>query len=200
MPNTPIYGWPYQALGVAPDGPNLGEDLALAIEATVAAIQADLDAAESDIDALPRGIIAHHKRITNSTTTTTEQGVIRIDDVPIEGGRTYLIHTSSLAVDGSVANDVIRSTIRYTTDGSTPTTSSGALTFAQDLQPNVASAVFVAPRCSYTPSVDETLSVLLTVSRSVGTGTVGMLANSGLPIEIFIEDMGVDVGDTGVDI
>lgn len=35
MPFTPVYGWPYQALTDAPDGANLGEDLALAIEATV---------------------------------------------------------------------------------------------------------------------------------------------------------------------
>lgn len=40
MPNfTPIYAWPYQHLGEAPDGPNLGEDLALGIEATVRAIE-----------------------------------------------------------------------------------------------------------------------------------------------------------------
>lgn len=35
MPNTPIFGWPYQALTDAPDGAALGEDLALAIEATM---------------------------------------------------------------------------------------------------------------------------------------------------------------------
>ncbi len=35
MPNTPIFGWPYQALTDAPDGAALGEDLALAIEATL---------------------------------------------------------------------------------------------------------------------------------------------------------------------
>lgn len=36
MPTTPVFGWPYQGRFDAPDGPNLGEDLALAIEATVA--------------------------------------------------------------------------------------------------------------------------------------------------------------------
>lgn len=32
MPVTPVYGWPYQSLTDPPDGPSLGEDLALAIE------------------------------------------------------------------------------------------------------------------------------------------------------------------------
>lgn len=42
MPTTPIFGWPYQSLTGTPDGPNLGEDLALAQEVTVAAIAADV--------------------------------------------------------------------------------------------------------------------------------------------------------------
>ncbi len=44
MPTTPTYGWPYQSLTDPPDGPNLGEDLALAIEATVASLAATVAA------------------------------------------------------------------------------------------------------------------------------------------------------------
>lgn len=32
---TPVYGFPYQELGDAPDGPQLGEDLALAVEGVI---------------------------------------------------------------------------------------------------------------------------------------------------------------------
>lgn len=35
MPSTPVFGWPYQSRLDPPHGPHLGEDLALAIEATV---------------------------------------------------------------------------------------------------------------------------------------------------------------------
>lgn len=35
---TPVYGWPFQQLPDPPDGASLGEDLALAIEATVASL------------------------------------------------------------------------------------------------------------------------------------------------------------------
>lgn len=49
MPTTPTYGWPYQSLTDPPDGPNLGEDLALAIEATVSALAATVAANSADI-------------------------------------------------------------------------------------------------------------------------------------------------------
>ncbi len=38
MANTPVFGWPYQGRLDQPHGPNLGEKLALAIEATVNSI------------------------------------------------------------------------------------------------------------------------------------------------------------------
>lgn len=43
MPFTPVFGWPYQARGEAPHGPNLGEKLALAVEATVAPVAAGVN-------------------------------------------------------------------------------------------------------------------------------------------------------------
>jgi hypothetical protein len=46
---TPVYGWPFQALGDPPDGPNLGEDLALAIEATMQGVQAAAAGAQSAV-------------------------------------------------------------------------------------------------------------------------------------------------------
>ena len=60
MPFTPIYGWPYQSLFDPPDGAELGEDLALAIEATlnglitgsiggpIAALDTRIDTLEAD--------------------------------------------------------------------------------------------------------------------------------------------------------
>lgn len=45
--NTPFYGWPYQTIADAPNGPNLGSGLALGIETTVHAIDTRLAAAEA---------------------------------------------------------------------------------------------------------------------------------------------------------
>jgi hypothetical protein len=70
MPNTPVYGWPYQSLTDAPDGPALGEDLALAIEATLSAIGSWVEfgsvawTASSVNPALGNGTLtAHYARI-----------------------------------------------------------------------------------------------------------------------------------------
>lgn len=38
MPFTPLYGWPFQAIGDSPDGAALGQNLALAIESTVSGL------------------------------------------------------------------------------------------------------------------------------------------------------------------
>ena len=49
MATTPVYGWPYQALGDAPNGASMGEDLALAIEATVNALTATVASLTADL-------------------------------------------------------------------------------------------------------------------------------------------------------
>lgn len=149
---------------------------------------------------LSLGITARARRESNSTTTTTEVGVLRLDDVPIYLGRTWIVKTGALHVDGSVANDVIGAKLRYTTDGTTPTTASTVLASSQELQDNTSLGVDLQMLVTYTPAADETLSILLTVSRISGTGTVGMLADSTRPNEIIVLDAGLDVGDTGVDI
>lgn len=52
MATTPVYGWPYQSLTDAPNGADLGEDLALGIEATLAALAAQVTTLQSDVAAL----------------------------------------------------------------------------------------------------------------------------------------------------
>lgn len=49
---TPVFQWPFQALNEPPDGPNLGEDLALAIENTVQGLQSRIVQLETQVSAL----------------------------------------------------------------------------------------------------------------------------------------------------
>jgi hypothetical protein len=149
---------------------------------------------------LPLGIQARGNRTTSSTTTTTEVGVLRLDDIPIYAGRTYRIWTSPLRLDTSVANDVARANIRYTTDGSTPTTSSTVMTNAQALLANIADGDSVDICIDYSPSADELLSLLLCVARQSGTGNISIIAASTTPINMVVEDIGLDPTDTGTDI
>ena len=147
-------------------------------------------------------VIARAYRSTNSSGTTTEVGVVRLDDTPITAGRLYRVYTNSVGVDSSVANDGVRLNLRYTTDGTTPTPSSTVLTISQTIQTNIAAAEYVVVDATYTPASNETLSVLLTVSRATGSGTVLATGGSGAPgpIELYIEDMGDDPGDTGTEL
>lgn len=72
MPNTPVYGWPYHHLFEPPDGADLGEDLALAIEATVQTEVAALDAAsDAAIAALTAQITPSVATVATSQTTTS---------------------------------------------------------------------------------------------------------------------------------
>ena len=149
---------------------------------------------------LPLGIQARGNRTSSSTTTTTEVGVLRVDDVPMYVGRIYKIWTSPLRLDTSVANDVARALIRYTTDGSTPTTSSTTMTTAQSTLANATDGNSVDICIDYTPSADELFSVLLCVARRSGTGNISIDGASTLPINIVVEDGGLDCTDTGVDV
>lgn len=145
-------------------------------------------------------LIGFGQRLSNSSTTTTEIGVLRLDDIPILAGHRYEISTSTLLLGTSVANDIVTARLRYTTDGSTPSTSSTLLTLAGERIEVTASGGYALVRATYAPAADETLSVLLTVGRASGTGNVGINYGSAAPIEVYVIDLGEDPGDTGVDI
>jgi len=49
---TPVYGFPFQSLTDPPDGPNLGEDLALAVESVLVSLTTRLQQAEASVAAL----------------------------------------------------------------------------------------------------------------------------------------------------
>lgn len=163
-------------------------------------LRAGSRALASDVVVASRKLVARGQRLSNSTTTTTEVGVMRIDDVPITGGHVYEISTSSLLLGTSVANDFVVARLRYTTDGSTPSTSSTLLTQAGARIEVTASGDYAMVRGVYAPSTDETLSVLLSVARASGTGSVGINYGSVVPIEVYVIDLGEDPGDTGVDL
>ena len=161
---------------------------------------ADVNDLIDEDSVLPLGIIARGNRTTSSTTTTTEVGVLRLDDIPIYTGRTYRIWTTPLQLDTSVANDVIRANLRITTDGSTPSTSSTVLTWAQSRADDATNPYTHVISVDYSPAADELLSILLTVARTSGTGNVSILAASTAPINLVVEDIGTDPTDTGTDI
>jgi len=146
------------------------------------------------------GIIARHRRTTTSTTTTTEVGVVRLDDIPVLLGRLYHIYTSSIQLASSVNNDGLAANLRHTTDGSTPSPSSTVLTSFRNQQVNATTGFTGVISVVFAPGSDLALSLLLCVARITGTGNAQMSGSATFPIDLVIEDIGVDPGSTGTNI
>lgn len=153
-----------------------------------------------ELNTITEKIIARGRRTTTSTGTTTIVGVLRLDDVPVLAGYTYRVYTSNLRLTGGT-NDGVEVTLRYSTDGSTPTTASTAMATAGVQITNTAVYEDAMLSVSYTPSTDQVLSVLLCVARVSGSaGNAAIGGATTFPIELFIENGGLDVGNTGTSI
>lgn len=152
----------------------------------------------------PGRCIKRARRITNSSTSASTVLVptLRLDGAPIYTGRQYTIVTSSCLFDTSNVGDMARIALTYTTDGSTPTTASPILPGGQDqvYLGNTSSGVHAKICTPYIPTADETLSLLLSIARVQGAGTVQLLADGTHIIDLRIIDQGEDPGDTGVDL
>lgn len=145
-----------------------------------------------------QGIVKRHRSTGGTAGTTTEIGVIRIDGAQVFAGRGYRITVSNLAVAPTVTNDVGRALIRYTTDGTSATTSSTTMSVSQAIEANTSFPPVGPFMCDYFPATTHLLSVLLSVARMAGTGTIAAAGSSTIPIIVTIADLGVDPGDGGV--
>jgi hypothetical protein len=210
---TTRYGFPFQEATDPPDGAAVGQDLAEAVDTALGSVE---DAADTRLDAhdtrldtlevlddredsvLPQGVIKRGRRTTSTgNVTTTETGVLRVDDIPVYAGRLYKISTSNINVDTSADNDVARAAIRVSTSGAATTSSTligyVRMTIDNNTQSNVHNVT-----CFYSPGSDGDLSVLLTLLRQAGSGNIIVFGGASDICDLVIEDMGPDPGDTGV--
>lgn len=147
---------------------------------------------------LPLGVVARGNRTTSTASLAAETGVLRVS-ATVYAGRLYRIATTPLFLGGS-AGATIAGILRYTTDGTNPTTSSTVLAAASGT-PTSYTAQAVPVVGWFTPAANQTLKVLLTCARTGGTGNFNMSTSATYPsIDLVIEDCGVDPGDSGVDI
>jgi hypothetical protein len=153
---------------------------------------------------VPRGMLMRGRRDTASTTTTTIVGVLRLDDQAILLGRGYEIAVSGIFCTSTVNNDRALVSVRHTTDGSTPTTSSTVIPAGESYQIVTVGAVTGEDSGTlliyYAPAANQTLSLLVCVARNSGTGSVGMFADGTHKLDISIKDVGAAKTDTGTDI
>ncbi len=145
-----------------------------------------------------RKSVARGRRETFSSTTTTEVAVMGLYGIAVKAGRSYRCSTSPLECDSSVATDTVRIYFRYATAGDTPTTSSTVLAWNQIRLSDSGVTEGITLDTRYNPAADGILSLLLTVNRAAGSGNVGLGGSSEFPIEMFVDDMGPDPGNTGI--
>lgn len=195
MPTTANYGWPSPASTASPNVPVDIKALADAADTTVKSIDNRLVTVESN---RARGIVKYGFVTTPSgvSTSTTAVAVMRLDDIPLLSGRSYLITCPTLHPTSSVTTDNTRVELRYSTSGAA-TTASSVLPGAQAYQ------VFgstVNLTTVYQPGSNQTLSLLLCVARDSGTGNVTMFADATRLSQIIVYDQGLAVSNTGVDL
>ena len=147
---------------------------------------------------IPGTLIASGWRTTSSaTTTSTEIGVLRLDDISLLAGQCYDIESPCLALSSSQSGDAIGATYRITTDGSTPNpVSSPRLSSTHMISGSSSPATSLM--ATIRPASNISLSVVLTLVRWSGTGTVQMLVDANHPeISISVMTAGTATANLG---
>jgi hypothetical protein len=145
-------------------------------------------------------IIARGSRITSSAAVTAETAVLRVPVGTLTSGHAYRISTCALSFYSTAANDTVCGRIRYTTDGSAPTTAS-AIMPGTIVQTRLVGAGIDEHRIlstEYVAGAGVNLTLLLTVARSAGTGNVQFLSSADMPILVTVMTLGKDQGNVGV--
>jgi hypothetical protein len=136
----------------------------------------------------------------SGSASTTPVSVERLDSIAIESGFSFYVCTSPLIFDSTVANDLAALSV-YTSTAGAATSASTMLT--QLVTPSYSASANQPTkglRIPYRSATTGTLSILLTVHRATGTGTVKIKASSQIPLRFWVEAGGTSANDTGVDL
>ena len=155
----------------------------------------------SDINNQPK-IIARGQRTTaTAAITTTETGVIRLDDVPVRNGYCYEITVDNINIDTSVANDIGIVRMRYVfaaSAGSTATTTSTQLNTWRNTIDDATNSNVLPWVNHYFATADGFLSILFSLQRQAGTGNLIWFCSATDVCNVVVKDIGSDPGNTGV--
>lgn len=140
-----------------------------------------------------RRLIAHGRRTTNKTGITTEVEILRLDGVPVKSGHLIKMEVSNIRLT-NVATEVI-ARLRVSSSGTATVASTGirANTFEAIAAGNGSYPAWFA---IYLPSADESLSIVLTLLAGSSISMMG--ADTDIPLELLVWDMGTDTGDIGI--
>lgn len=148
----------------------------------------------------PKGAVARNRKTTGtfstSNVTPTTAVVAITTSVAVKAGRLYRVACPGLDANAAAAAyGVVQLT--YTTNGSTATASSTALSQMGYLV-NASGQNVPAPISGqYAPATDHVFSVALSVFSQTPSVACGVVATTAIPMHIVIEDVGVDPGLSG---
>ncbi|WP_433793932.1 hypothetical protein [Actinoplanes sp. CA-252034] len=195
---TTRYGFPFQEATDPPNGADLGQALAEAIEARVATIDDRVTAINARISALEtevgrRGLRVYGNRGTGKTITSAETPILRVDGLALKGGRAYSIRAPQIRIDFATSTDKAAFQLRVSTSG-VATTTSASVAHCETGDQQTGSMEHVRM-----PTADETVSVLISGRQYAGSSAGSVLADSN-NMALIVEDLGPLVPDTGVDL
>lgn len=162
----------------------------------------DLDSRVATLEAASQSLLARGRRITSTAgVTTTETGFLRIDNIPVLAGKVYQFLTTNMNVDTTVSNDIadVRLRLLYSASpGSPATTSSTQICHMRNTVDDATQSNVLPLNGFYVPSADGYISVLLSVVRVSGSGSIVVFCSGSEILDFTIQDIGTDPGDTGV--
>jgi hypothetical protein len=144
----------------------------------------------------PGTLLARGRRSSSSPTTSGTIGVLRVDNIPVVTGCVYEITTNNIYIYGSNANNTGTVQFKYSTSG-TATTSSTNIDNGLQLNVNTVQPYTGVISCVLAPGVTGTMSILMCLTFTSGTGTVNTFGDSAFSVKVVSVS---DPGDTGVDI
>lgn len=147
----------------------------------------------------PLRMVWRHRRVTPSASAAAVS-VLRLDDMRMLAGRSYLVMTSTFNVLSTVANDRGTSYLYHQTDGWPATTASPML--SANVSPAMATAGDGwqhAPLGMIFPTAAWRTSILLHYVRTTGTGLLRASSNSGY-IDLTVFDTGPAPAVSGVNL
>jgi len=134
------------------------------------------------------------------STVGTEVEVLRLPVRTVYAGQTLDVSTTPLFIYSTVAGDTVSARLRYTTNGTNPTTASSVLCAGQRRLSGAGIDESVELSRTFRTTATTTLVLLLTVKLESGSGTAQILysASSGKRIEITVRTYGKSVAESGV--
>jgi hypothetical protein len=149
-----------------------------------------------------RGVVAFGGRGTDAGVTGTGEDPYLEVQAQLQRGRTYRIHTSTFTVAPPGSGNSMNVKLRYTTDGTRPTNTSAILTRARG-QHTIAGVdgrpTLSLHRIYRLAAGDGVEDFRVTLFQNGSAASAAQILGSIDPVQLWIEDIGPYIEDTGID-